>query len=53
MIPYLLISLWIFVEPPIPAWLCGWVGVLKCVVVAFLCIGITALLGKAGIKLKI
>lgn len=53
MIPYLLISLWIFVDPPIPAWLCGWVGVLKCVAVAFLCIGITALLGKAGIKLKI
>ena len=53
MIPYLLISLWIFFEPPIPAWLCGWVGVLKCMAVAFLCIGITALLGKVGIKLKI
>lgn len=53
MIPYLLVSLWIFLNPSIPAWLSGWVGVLKCVLVAFLCIGFTALLGKMGIKLKI
>ena len=53
MIPYLLVSLWIFMEPTIPAWLSGWVGVLKCMAVAFLCIGITALLGKVGIKLKV
>lgn len=53
MIPYILVGLWVIFEPSIPEWLTGWVGVLKCVLVAFLCIGFTALLGKVGIKLKI
>ena len=53
MIPYLLISLWIFISPEMPSWVSGWTGVAFCVLNAFLCIGLTALLGKAGIKLKI
>ena len=36
-----------------PAWTSGWIGVGICALNAFLCIGITALLGKAGIRLKI
>lgn len=53
MIPYLLLALWIFISPEMPAWTSGWVGVGICALNAFLCIGITALLGKAGIRLKI
>jgi predicted acyltransferase len=53
MIPYLLACLWIFTDLEMPAWVSGWIGVAICALTAFLCIGITALLGKAGIKLKI
>ena len=36
-----------------PAWLYGWAGIAKCCLFSFLCIWTAALLGKAGIKLKI
>lgn len=53
MIPYLFISLWIFVNPTIAPWLTGWVGVGKCVLMAAVYIGCAWGLTKAGIKLKI
>ena len=53
MIPYLLLALWVFINPTVPAWMSGWTGVAVCALNAFLCIGITALLGKAGIRLQI
>ena len=53
MVPYLFIALWIFIEPVYPAWLCGWVGVVKCFLFSFLSIGTAALLGRAGLKLRI
>ena len=53
MIPYLIISIWIFISPTIPAWLSGWVGVAKCAVYTAIVIGIAWGLTKLGIKLKI
>lgn len=53
MIPYLFIVGWILLEPSIPAWLCGWVGVGKSALytVAVLCVA--WILTKSGIKLKV
>ena len=53
MIPYLFFSLWVFIDPQIPAWLCGNVGAVKCALFAALCIFVAWSLGKLGIKLKI
>jgi len=53
MIPYVFTALWIFLEPVYPAWLSGWVGVAKCVLYAFVCIGTAGLLGRMGLILKI
>ena len=53
MIPYLFISLWIFVNPTIAPWLSGWVGVGKCVLMSAVYIACAWGLTKAGIKLKI
>ena len=53
MVPYFFLSMWTFIGPSYPEWLCGWVGVLKCFLFSFLCIGIAALLGRIGVKLKI
>lgn len=53
MIPYLFVALWIFVNPAIPQWLTGWVGVGKCALMAAVYIACAWGLTKAGIKLKI
>ena len=53
MIPYFYYSLWVvFSMYPLP-WLTGWIGVCKCVLFSFLCIGTAWCLEKLGIKLKI
>ena len=53
MIPYLFYSFWVFLNPTIPLWLSGWVGVVKCALFSALCIFLTWCLGRIGIKLKI
>ena len=53
MIPYLFVALWVFVNPTIPEWLTGWVGVGKCALMAAVYIACAWGLTKAGIKLKI
>jgi predicted acyltransferase len=53
MIPYILTALWVFLDPVYPDWLSGWAGVAKCFLYSFLCIGVTALLERIGLKLKI
>jgi hypothetical protein len=53
MIPYILTALWVFLDPVYPDWLSGWTGVAKCFLYSFLCIGVTALLERIGLKLKI
>ena len=53
MIPYLFVAGWVILEPSIPAWLCGWVGVAKCAVYTAVVIGLAWILTKLGIKLKI
>jgi hypothetical protein len=53
MIPYLLVACWVLVEPTIPAWLSGWVGIAKCAVYTAVVIGLAWILTKLGIKLKI
>lgn len=53
MIPYLFVAGWVLVSPSIPSWLCGWVGVAKCAVYTAVIIGLSWILTKLGIKLKI
>lgn len=53
MLPYLYTSLWYFFDMSAPAWLYGWVGVLKSALLSAVCIFLTWCLGKVGIKLKI
>jgi len=53
MIPFFYLSFWIFINPTVPAWLSGWVGVLKCALFAALCIGTAWILRKMNIKLKV
>lgn len=53
MIPYLFVAGWILVEPSIPSWLCGWVGVAKCAVYSAVVIGLAWIFTRLGIKLKI
>ena len=53
MIPYLLIAVWVFVNPDIPQWLTGWVGVGKCALYTAVCLAIAWGFVKLGIKLKI
>ena len=53
MIPYLFVALWIFIDPTIPEWLTGWVGVGKCALYTAVCLGIAWGLTKLGVKLKI
>ena len=53
MVPYLFVALWIIVQPSIPAWLSGWVGVGKCALYTCVVIAIAWGLTKLGIKLKI
>ena len=53
MIPYFFLALWVFINPTVPAWLCGWVGVLKCVLFGVMCVGVAWILECLKIKLKI
>lgn len=53
MMPYLLYSIWGYLNIPHPEWLTGWVGLIKCALFSLLCTGITALIGRIGLKLKI
>jgi predicted acyltransferase len=53
MVPYLIVAFWVLLEPSIPAWLCGWVGVAKCAVYTAVVLFIAWVLTKLGIKLKI
>lgn len=53
MIPYFFLALWVFIDPVLPAWVCGWAGVLKCLLFSFLCVGAAWGLKALGIKLKI
>ncbi|MBR6054881.1 MAG: DUF5009 domain-containing protein [Bacteroidales bacterium] len=53
MIPYLFVAGWVLIQPSIPAWLCGWVGVAKCAVYTAVVILIAWGLTKVGIKLKV
>jgi hypothetical protein len=53
MVPYFFYSFWVFVNPQIPVWLSGYVGVAKCALFSALCVLVAWALGKAGIKLKI
>lgn len=53
MMPYFFYSFWIFINPTVPGWMSGWVGVAKCAVFSALCIATAWGIGKLGIKLKI
>ena len=53
MIPYLFIVGWILLEPSIPAWLSGWVGVGKSALYTVAVLGVAWILTKSGIKLKV
>lgn len=53
MIPYLFVAGWVLLEPGIPAWLCGWVGVAKCALYTAVVVALAWVLTKAGIKLKV
>lgn len=53
MMPYLLYSICGFIGLHTPQWLSGVPGLLKCALFSLLCVWITGLLGKAGLKLKI
>lgn len=53
MIPYLFYSFWVFLNPQIPAWLCGYVGAFKCALFSALCIFLAWVLDKMNVKLKI
>lgn len=53
MLPYFFYSFWIFINPAIPEWMSGWVGVAKCALFSALCIASAWGLGKVGVKLKI
>ncbi|WP_255495491.1 DUF5009 domain-containing protein [Dysgonomonas sp. 521] len=54
LVPYFLYSLFVLIPFSLPEVITtSPVGLIKCVVFSFITIGITALLGKAGVKLKI
>lgn len=53
MMPYLLYSIGGFIGLHTPQWVSGGLGLLKCALFSLLCVAFTALLGKAGLKLKI
>ncbi len=53
MMPYLLYSIGGFIGLHTPQWVSGGLGLLKCALFSLLCVALTALLGKIGLKLKI
>lgn len=52
-LPYFFYSFWVFLNPAVPEWMDGWVGVTKCALFSALCILSAWGLGKLGIKLRI
>ena len=52
-LPYFFYCFWIFLNPTVPEWMSGWIGVTKCALFSALCILTVWGLGKLGIKLKI
>ena len=52
-LPYFFYCFWIFLNPTVPEWMSGWIGVTKCALFSALCIFTAWCLGKLGIKLKI
>ncbi len=53
MIPYFLLSIWVFVNPVIPSWMSGWTGVTVCCLFGCFVMALAWILGKLNIKLKI
>ncbi len=53
MMPYILYSVSTIVGLHSPMWLCGLPGLLKCALFSLLCVAMTSLLVKSGIKLKV
>ena len=54
LVPFVVYSVLSFIDIHLPAWLTtGWVGLLNCAAYSFMVIGITYLLGRIHIKLKI
>ncbi len=53
MIPYFFLALWVFINPVLPAWMVGWVGVCKCVLLGVICVGVAWILERLHIKLKV
>lgn len=54
LVPYVTYSLTAITGIQLPEWLTtGWVGILNCIIYSFMVVGITWLLGKIHIKLKI
>ena len=53
MIPYILYSVCSIVGLHSPEWLCGPLGLLKCLLFSLLCVALTSLFVKFGIKLKV
>ena len=53
MMPYVLYSVSSLVGLSSPDWLCGPLGLLKCVLFSLLCVALTSVLVRFGVKLKI
>lgn len=53
MMPYVLYGISGFMGLSSPEWLCGPVGLLKCVLFSLLCVALAGLAGRTGLKLKI
>lgn len=54
LVPYVIYSLSSIIGIKLPEWLTtGWIGILNCIAYSFIVIGITYLLGKMSLKLKI
>lgn len=53
MMPYILYSIGGFIGLHTPLWASGAIGLAKCALFSLLCVALTALLGRIGLKLKI
>ena len=53
MMPYVLYSVFSMVGWQAPDWLCGPLGLLKCFLFSLICVALTTLLVRGGVKLKV
>ena len=53
MIPYVLYSFRSMLGLSAPEWLCGPLGLLKCALFSLLCVALTSLLVRGGVRLKV